>query len=114
MKTYRIYVLLATLCVSAVAAVALLAYGNRAAVPAPSETATPSTTVSTATSPPTGYLLGEWNGKLALYQAGHPYPEEVYDVFVRSFPAEDRERLEQGIPVADETELERLLEDYSG
>ena len=114
MKVYRLYVLLASVCLSAVAAVALIAYGDRAVVslPSPSSQTTSSTTLSTA--PKSGYILGPWNGKLALYAAGNPYPKEVYDIFVRSFPEEEQTRLEQGIPAATEAELEELLEDYSG
>lgn len=120
MKTYRIYVLLAAVCVSAAAVISLLAYGDRAAVSSPSPktgdpTAASTTSASTAaTTAATGYVLSQWNGKLALFLAGHPYPEEVYDVYIRSFPAEDQQRLTEGITAANDAELEQLLEDYSG
>lgn len=57
--------------------------------------------------------LGIFEGKLALFVGESPYPNVVYDVMVRTLPEADRIRLAEGIPVADEAELARLLEDYT-
>lgn len=59
------------------------------------------------------YLLGEWEGSVALFEPGGSEPLRVYDAAVAALPAEVRERLRQGIPLYDEEERDRLLEDYT-
>lgn len=132
MKTYRLYVLLTVFCLSLAAIVSLVAYGDAAVTdtPHPSDLSLTSGSApsgdpagsSAATSPPSGitpaaeeapYRLGQWNGRVALFRGQNPYPDEVYDVYVTSFPAEDQALLKAGIPAADEEALERLLEDYT-
>lgn len=44
---------------------------------------------------------------------GQSRPDQVFDVYVASLPAEEQERLHQGIPVYDDKELQRLLEGYT-
>lgn len=58
------------------------------------------------------YLLKDSGGKLALFYAGTNDPVAVYDVYTRLLPEEDVLQLLEGIPVTDETELYRLLEDF--
>ena len=57
--------------------------------------------------------LGVYQGRLALFLGDGRYPNEVYDVWIRSLPPEDRENLSRGIFVSSEAELLRLLEDYT-
>ena len=57
--------------------------------------------------------LGVWEGKLALYLGVNPVPDEVFDVFIATLPEEEQERLRKGIPIANDTELALLLEDYT-
>lgn len=57
--------------------------------------------------------LGVYQGKLALFLGDGRYPNEIYNVRVRSLPPEDREKLAEGLSVSSEAELLRLLEDYS-
>ena len=59
------------------------------------------------------YRIGEWEGKLAVFLADSPSPNEVYDVYVSTLPPEEQQRIAAGIEVADEVELARLLEDYT-
>lgn len=59
------------------------------------------------------YRIGEWEGKLAVFLAGSPSPDEVFDVYVSTLPPEEQQRISAGIEVADEVELARLLEDYT-
>ena len=57
--------------------------------------------------------LGVYQGRLALFLGDGRYPNEIYDIRIRSLPPKDREKLAKGLPVASEEELFRLLEDYS-
>ena len=59
------------------------------------------------------YRIGEWEGKLAVFLADSPSPDEVFDVYVSTLPPEEQQRISAGIEVADEVELARLLEDYT-
>lgn len=57
-------------------------------------------------------VLGLYDGKLALFRNGSVYPAEIYEIYAGSLPQADQEALAAGIPVADEAELVKLLEDY--
>ncbi len=58
--------------------------------------------------------VGEWQGKLAVFIADSSAPTAVYDVFISSLPLAEQESLFAGITVYSETELQGLLEDYTG
>ena len=57
-------------------------------------------------------VLGVFEGRLALFKGESPYPNKVYDFYVRNLPKEDQSRLSEGIFVSSESELESLLEDF--
>ena len=57
-------------------------------------------------------VLGVFEGRLALFKGESPYPNKVYDFYVRNLPKEDQSRLFEGILVSSESELESLLEDF--
>ena len=57
-------------------------------------------------------VLGVFEGKLALFKGKSPYPNIVYDFFIRNLPQEDQNRLSEGIAVFSQSELEALLEDF--
>ncbi len=63
-------------------------------------------------SEPEKVLLGVFEGKLALFAGESPYPNIVYDFYVRNLPEEDQNRLFEGISVFSQSELESLLEDF--
>lgn len=75
--------------------------------PVPAETE-----VSVSEEEPEKVVLGVFEGKLALFAGKSPYPNLVYDFFVRNLPKEDQERLSEGIPVGSQSELDSLLEDF--
>ncbi|MDD4850373.1 MAG: hypothetical protein PHO10_06700 [Gemmiger sp.] len=59
------------------------------------------------------YLLKDHAGHLALYTADGGGPLAEYPtIYTRLLPEQDLLALQQGLPVADETELARRLEDY--
>ncbi|MBR5134581.1 MAG: hypothetical protein IKV35_03170 [Clostridia bacterium] len=57
-------------------------------------------------------IIGEWDGKVAVFLPKEKTPESVYDARVRSFPDDEQRKLRDGIEAADEDSLRRLLEDY--
>ena len=62
---------------------------------------------------PVSMTLGTYQGHLALFLGDGRYPNEIYDVLLRSLPPEDQKRLSDGLSVSSEAELRRLLEDFT-
>lgn len=75
------------------------------------QSVTTSTTSETSATPM--YIVGQSNGKLAVYKPNVSSPFEVYDIYLSSLPAEEQQRLKAGIPIYDEASLAKLLEDYT-
>ncbi len=96
---------------AATACAALFLIRPAAAPPAESPPAAEPAAQPAKETPPA--VLGCFEGRLALYRAGHAAPDEVYDVFVASLPPAEQEALAAGLPVTSEDELQRLLEDYT-
>lgn len=65
-----------------------------------------------AASKNTGYLLGEYNGRVSVLSPDTREPEMIFDIFIRTLPDADQELLRQGIRVDTYEELTRLIEDY--
>ena len=66
-----------------------------------------------AAAPAPRYLLKDSGGHVALYTADGTGPLAVYeDLYTHLLPESDVLALQQGVFVADETELQRRLEDY--
>ncbi len=61
---------------------------------------------------PKSMVLGVFEGKLALFIGESQYPNRIFDFMIRTLPAEDQNRLYEGIKLSSEEELEVLLEDY--
>lgn len=57
-------------------------------------------------------LLGSWEGRVALLNSGTGQPLRVYPYRLSSLPPADQQALATGIPVPNEQELARMLEDY--
>ena len=60
------------------------------------------------------YTIGEWEGRLAVFEGGSPQPRQVFEVYVDALPEELRQRVKEGVPARDDTQLSVLLEDYTG
>ena len=58
------------------------------------------------------YLLGVWQGNVAVLEPKERLPMRVTETPVSSLPRPDQQALEQGIPVYTAEELAALLEDY--
>ncbi len=59
-------------------------------------------------------LLGEWEGRLALFEGDDTLPAQVYDVWIATLPEAEQQKLKTGIPIRDDQTLWSLLEDYTG
>lgn len=57
-------------------------------------------------------VIGEWEGKVAVFLPQTHIPETVYDTSVLTLPAEEQERLRNGIAVTSREMLKKRLEDY--
>ena len=58
------------------------------------------------------YVLSSQNGRLVVFKDGGDKPFLVTDTFVNSLPKSDRIRLENGVEVEGERELQKAIEDY--
>ncbi|MBQ8834712.1 MAG: hypothetical protein IJ001_07295 [Oscillospiraceae bacterium] len=59
-----------------------------------------------------GFLLGNHNGYIALWEDGKAEPRQIFPYTVASLPPADQKALEEGIRLKDAGELLQLLEDY--
>jgi len=59
------------------------------------------------------YILGEKDGRVAVYLYGKDDPEIVFNVYLHHLPDVDRENLREGIEIADYQTLLTLIEDYT-
>lgn len=96
-------VLLAVFVSLAIAAVALFVI-FRFFLPARAETPTPYTS---------RFVIGNWEGQVAVFEGQKDYPMQVFDMPVSALPEDMQKQVQAGIPVEDETELSLLLEDYT-
>jgi hypothetical protein len=58
------------------------------------------------------YIVKAYNGIVAVFKVNNEYPFKVLDVSVESLPYADQDMLNKGIYVADDQELNSILEDY--
>ncbi|MGN0570148.1 MAG: hypothetical protein ACI4N4_06565 [Candidatus Fimenecus sp.] len=61
----------------------------------------------------TVYTVADYQGKIAVFKNREKTPFEIYDSYVYSLPKEDRERLKSGIQTESESELQKIIEDYT-
>ena len=57
-------------------------------------------------------IIGIWEGRVAVYRPQTDTPETVYDTAVSSLPAEEQQKLREGVAVTDSATLAQRLEDY--
>lgn len=58
------------------------------------------------------YLLRETDGKIGLYLPQEDTPRQVLDIYTYTLPEYDQQLLQEGIPVADEEDLQKYLEEF--
>lgn len=59
------------------------------------------------------WIIKEYEGRPAVFNGMNENPSEILDVSISSLPSSDRALLREGIRVYSESELSRLIEDYS-
>ena len=59
------------------------------------------------------FILGEKDGKIALYDSGKNEALQTYDVYISTLPEYDRKALAAGIYIYDLKELDSLIEDFT-
>lgn len=70
-------------------------------------------TEESSTLPQVDYVLGEYEGYLAVFRGEQQKPYQVLQMPVQLLPEEDQGAIEAGIHVQTEQELRRLLEDFA-
>lgn len=58
------------------------------------------------------YILGSYQGRVAVFLKGEEKPQMILDVYVKQLPPYDQGQLGQGIPVPDYQTLVTKIEDY--
>lgn len=69
--------------------------------------------ISTSTSSSVGYILGEYDGQLALYRSDSSSPYKKLSYNISMLTEYDREQVLNGIYVDTEAELNALIEDLT-
>ncbi len=59
------------------------------------------------------YILKDYNGRIAVFYDGSETPNEIYEIYTRSLPAEDIAKIEKGIEISGIDKLTEILEDYT-
>ncbi len=59
------------------------------------------------------YMVQEYNGKIGVFRNNEKTPFQVVDLSPALLPPYDQAALEEGIPIRNESELQRILEDYA-
>ncbi len=57
-------------------------------------------------------IIGVWEDRVAVYMPQTDTPERVYEARVSALPAEEQQKLREGIAVFDSEALAKRLEDY--
>ena len=70
-------------------------------------------TEESSTLPQVDYVLGEYEGYLAVFRGEQKKPYQVLQMPVQLLPEEDQGAIEAGIHVQTEQELRRLLDDFA-
>ena len=58
------------------------------------------------------YLMKNYGGRPAVFEAQQQSPLLVFDVYVNTLPEYDQQLLQEGISVEGEQQLTRIIEDY--
>ena len=59
-----------------------------------------------------GFLLGVYEGKVALWKGNDPKPMKVFPYQASLLPEADRQALEKGIQVDSLWQLKQMIQDY--
>ena len=57
-------------------------------------------------------ILGTWKGYVALFEKDAQEPRQIFPCPVSALPEADQQALEQRIPIRNDRDLQKILEDY--
>ena len=60
------------------------------------------------------YTVKDYKGRIAIFKYGKELPLEIFDIYTESLPKIDSARIKEGINIADENELQKIIEEYTG
>lgn len=60
------------------------------------------------------YTVKDYKGRIAIFKYGKELPLEIFDIYTESLPKIDSIRIKEGINIADENELQKIIEEYTG
>lgn len=72
----------------------------------------PTSPAAESTAASSGYLLKEYDGRIALYALPETTPRQIFNIYVDSLPDADIARLQSGIPADTLEQAEEYLEDF--
>lgn len=58
------------------------------------------------------YTVKSYNGKIAVFEYMHTQPIEILDCPISSLPAKEAEKLNKGIDITNEFELQSIIEAF--
>ena len=59
------------------------------------------------------YILKDYKGRIAVFYDGSDIPNEIFEIYTRTLPAEDAKKLITGIEIDGVDELTDILSDYT-
>lgn len=98
------------LCFMAVSAVVM---SSAAVIGTGTQEAPPPDTVDVAAAPEAGYVLRDWQGYIAVFEASGEVPKQITDIPTDTLNSVDREKLRRGVNAESREALLKLMEDFS-
>lgn len=60
------------------------------------------------------YTVKDYKGRIAIFKYGKELPLEIFDIYTDSLPKTDSLRIQKGVNITDEKELQKTIEEYIG
>lgn len=60
------------------------------------------------------YTIKDYKGRIAIFKYGKDFPLEIFDIYTDSLPKTDSLRIQKGVNITDEKELQKTIEEYIG
>lgn len=59
------------------------------------------------------YTFSVYGDRLALYERGFVMPVEIFDIYLEALPPEEQQKIKIGIHAENDTEIQKIIEDYT-
>lgn len=106
MKKTPVYLVLITCTILVCIVIVAFLFNNKSTLNQPQENQTKQVIDS-------GYLIKEYDGKIATFKPKSDTPIEVFDVYTSTLPESEITQLKKGIYAKDKKELQQLIEAYT-